>query len=166
MGKHQEKLGLKRLLCTSRLTIPNTAATIPNPGYISTDLGLFNSNQASRTPDFSYLCKLSILYPLSSPISLSHLQLYHHRRTQSQVISLYRSMPLSSANTEYSRHRVQHTPNKAYTKFKHTLSTSFTQSCLFSLHDYELTPNSNSTFRHASLQDSLLRAMISMRARR
>jgi hypothetical protein len=50
----------------------------------------------------------------------------------------------SIAYTEYSIHRVQHTP-----------STASTQDCLSSLHshDYELTPECNFSFRRASLHD-------------
>ena len=53
-------------------------------------------------------------YPL---MSLSCPQFYHHLRTQSEVIHLYLSMPRSRVNTEYSIHRVQHTPCTAYTEY-------------------------------------------------
>jgi len=53
---------------------------------------------------------LMMISPISSDLSLSCAQLYHHLRTRSQVIHLYLSMPWSWLNTEYSIHQVQHHP--------------------------------------------------------
>jgi len=53
---------------------------------------------------------LMMISPISSDLSLSCPQLYHHLRTQSNVIPLYLSMRWSSLNTEYSVHQVQHHP--------------------------------------------------------
>jgi len=64
-------------------------------------------------------------------LALSRPQLYHHRRTQSSVIPLYVSMPWSWVDTEYSIHRVQHTPRTAYTKY--------------SIHRVQYTPSTAST---------------------
>jgi len=45
---------------------------------------------------------LMMITVLSSHLTLSHQQLYHHKRTQSSVIPLYLSMPWSWVNTKYS----------------------------------------------------------------
>jgi len=58
-----------------------------------------------------------MICPISADLSLSRPQLYHHLRTRSQDIPLYLSMPWSRVNTEYSIHRVQHTPSAAYTYY-------------------------------------------------
>jgi len=83
------------------------------------------------------------------PISLSRPQLYHHRKTRSQVIPLYPCMPWSSVDTEYSIHRAQHTP-----------STASTQDWLSSLqsHDYGLTSECSFSFPQSSLHNRLLSA--------
>jgi len=60
---------------------------------------------------------VSWFFPPNPLISLSRPWLYHHLKTQSQVISLYLSMPWSSVNTVYSIHRVQHTLSTAYTMY-------------------------------------------------
>jgi len=41
-GNHHEKLGLKRILCVSQLTIPDTAGTSPDPAVITPRRGLLN----------------------------------------------------------------------------------------------------------------------------
>jgi len=53
-GNHHEKLGLKRILCASRFTIPDTAGMSPNPECNYTDTRTSQPNQASHTLDFSY----------------------------------------------------------------------------------------------------------------
>jgi len=110
-GHHYEKLGLKRILCASQFSIPDMAGRSSNlPGKI-TDLKLSKPNQASFTPYVLYALISSILFLSSSPIPLSHPQLYHCRRTHSYVISLYLFRPRSWVDTEYSIPRVQHTPS-------------------------------------------------------
>ena len=52
-GKHHEKVGLKRILCVSQLTIPDTAGTSRDLAGNNTDTRSSKPNQASRTPDFS-----------------------------------------------------------------------------------------------------------------
>jgi len=90
--------------------------------------------------------------------SLSRPKLYHHLRTRSQVIALYLSMPWSRVNTEYSIHpgtayteysihRVQHTPSTAYTEYsihpvQHTPSTAYTQ---YNIHPVQHTPSTTYT---------------------
>jgi len=60
---------------------------------------------------------LIMISPMSSYLSLSRPQLYHHLRTWCSVIPLYLSMPWSRVNTKYSIHQVQHTPSTAYTEY-------------------------------------------------
>jgi len=60
---------------------------------------------------------LMTICPINSHLSTSRPQLYRHLRTRSSVIPLYLSMPWSRVNTEYSIHRVQHTPSTAYTEY-------------------------------------------------
>jgi len=76
-----------------------------------------------------------MICPISSHLSLSRPQLYDHLRTPSKFIPLYLSMPWSRVNTEYSIHRVQHTPSTAYTEYsihrvQHTPSTAYTDYCI------------------------------------
>jgi len=54
---------------------------------------------------------LMMISPISSDLSLSCAQLYHHLTTRSEVIPLHLSMPWSWLNTEYSMHQVS-TPSK------------------------------------------------------
>jgi len=73
--------------------------------------------------------------PVPSHLSLSCPQFYHHLRTRSWLLPLYLSMPWSRVNTEYSIHRVQHTPSTAYTEYRthrvrHTPSTAYTEYCI------------------------------------
>jgi len=68
---HHEELGLKRSLCASQFTFPDTAGTTPDPAGKNTDTRSSKPNQASRTPDFSYPLVSSILFPSSFLISLS-----------------------------------------------------------------------------------------------
>ena len=93
MGDHYEKLELRRISCVSQFTIADTACKISDPAGTFTDTRSSKLNQASRTPDFSYLLVSSILFSSLSPISLSHPQLYHHHSTHSSVICVYLSMP-------------------------------------------------------------------------
>ena len=51
-----------------------------------------------------------MISPISSDLSVSCAQLYHHLRTRSLVIPHYLSMPYSWVNTEYSIHLAQHHP--------------------------------------------------------
>ena len=70
-GNHHEKLGLQRISCGTQFDIPDTAGTTPDPAGKNTDTRSSKPNQASRTPDISYLLISSISFPSSSPISLS-----------------------------------------------------------------------------------------------
>ena len=69
-GNHDEKLGLKRILCASQLTVPDTAGTSPNPSCSNTATRSSQPNQASPTPDDSYPLISSTLFSSSSPICL------------------------------------------------------------------------------------------------
>jgi len=53
-GNHNEKLGLKRILCASELSIPDTAGMSPDPACNNPDTRSSQPNQASFTPDFLY----------------------------------------------------------------------------------------------------------------
>ena len=81
-----------------------------NPGYNIPDWVGKISYQCNQTPDRdSYVLYrdgklprtqrsiqsqfLMMISPISSHLSLSRPQVYHHRRTRSQVIPLYLSMP-------------------------------------------------------------------------
>jgi len=122
-GNHHEKLGLKRISCASRFTIPDTAGTSPDPVCYSTDTSSSQSNQASHTPDFSYPLVSSTSFPSSSPISLFLVHnssiIAEHKVKLSLSISpchdheLTRSTPYS----ESSIHRVQYTPGTSYTEY-------------------------------------------------
>jgi len=82
-------------------------------------------------------------------LSLSRPKLDHHRKTRSQVIPLYLSMPWLWVDTKYSIHQVPH-----------TLSTASTQDYLSFLHshEYELTPECRFSFQCASLHGRLTSA--------
>jgi len=146
---HHEKLGHKTNLCASQLTIPDTAGTSPDPACNYTDRRTSQPNQASRTPDFSYLLISSTSFLSSSHISLFLIHIStiiaQHKVKSSLSISPWHDQELtpSTAYTEYSIHRVQH-----------TLSTSLKDwvSSLHS-HDYELTPECSFSFRCPSIHD-------------
>jgi len=111
-GNHHEKLGLKRISCASQLTIPDTAGTTPNPAGKNTDTRSSKPNQASRTPDFSYPLVSSIFVPIFIPhLSFSTI-IAEHKVKSSLSISPCNDheLTLSTAYTEYSIYRVQHTP--------------------------------------------------------
>jgi len=132
-GNHHEKLGLRKILCASHLTILNMAGTAPDPAGKNSDKRSSETNQASRTLDFCHPHISSILFPSLSSFCLSRLELYHHRRTQSEVI-----LSISSCHDQ-----------------ELTLSRASTQHCRSSLHshDYKVTPECSLSFRRASLQD-------------
>ena len=82
-------------------------------------------------------------FHLHPHLSLCRAQLYHHCRTQSQVIPLYLSMPWSWVDTKYSINQVLYTPSTAYTEYsihrvQHTPSTAYTE---YSIHRVQHTPS-------------------------
>jgi len=117
---HHEKLGLKRILCASQFTIPDMAGTSPDPACNHTNTRSSQSNQASRTPDFSYPVVSSTLFSSSSPISLFLVHnstiIAEHKVKSSLSIPPCHNHELTPST---SIHRVQ-----AYTEYKHTPSTS------------------------------------------
>jgi len=133
-GNHHEKLRLKRIPYASQLTIPDMAGTTPDPAVKYTDTRCSKPNQASRTPDFSHPLVSSIFVPISIPhLSFSTIIEEHKVKSSLSISPCHdHELTLSTAYTEYSIHRVQHTP-----------STAYTQDCLSSLHshDHELTPD-------------------------
>jgi len=111
-GNHHEILGLKRISCASQLTIPDAADTTPDPAGKITDTRSAKPNQASCTPDFSCPLVSSIFVPIFIPhLSFSTI-IAEHKVKSSLPISPCRDyeLTLSAAYTEYSIHRVQHTP--------------------------------------------------------
>jgi len=108
-------------------------------------------------------------FPISSHLSLSHPQLYHHLRTPRYVIPRYLSMPWSWVNIEYSIHWVLHIPSTAYTEYcihrglqypkincllllgsSHLSANLVVLNCLHS-NNYNLTNKSSPISCHASL---------------
>ena len=120
---HHEKLGLKRILCASQCTIPDTAGMCPDPLCDYTDMRSLQPNQASRTPDFSYPILSSTSFSSSSPISLFLVHnitiIAEHQVKSSVSISLChdQELTLSTPYTEYSMHRVQHPPKSVCLPF-------------------------------------------------
>jgi len=111
-GYYDKKLGIVRILCVSQFTIPETAATPPDPVGNITNTRSFQLYQASCTPDFSNLHIFRILFPSLSPITLAYALLYHtaeHWVKSSLSITPYYHDELtwSTADTEYSVPRVQ-----------------------------------------------------------
>jgi len=124
-GNHHEKLGLKRISCASQSTIPDTAGTTADPVGKNIDTRSSKSNQASCTPDCSYPLVSSIFIPIFIP-HLSFLTLItEHKVTSSLSISPCHDheLTLSAAHTEYSIHRVQHTPKIVCHPFIATLTS-------------------------------------------
>jgi len=83
-----------------------------------------------------------IISPISSHLSFSRPQVYHHLRTWSWVIALYLSIPWSRVDTKYSTRRVPHTPSTAHAEYsirqvQHTPSTAYTE---YSIHRVQHTP--------------------------
>jgi len=107
---YHEKLGLKRISCTSQFTIPDTAGTSPDPSCNNTDTRSSQRTQASRTPDFSYPLVSSTSFSSSSPISLFLIHIStiiaEHKVKSSLSISPWNDHELtpSTAYTEYNIH--------------------------------------------------------------
>jgi len=57
-----------------------------------------------------------MIHPVSSSLSLSHPQLYHHQGIRNYFFTLYLPIPWSWVNTEYSLPQVQHTSSTASTQ--------------------------------------------------
>ena len=118
-GNHHEKLGLKRSVWARQFTVPNTAGMSPDPACNHTNTRASQPNQASRTPDVSYLIVASISFSSSSPISLVLVHnstiIAEHKVQSSLSISTCHDHQLapSIAYTKYSIHQVQHTPSTA-----------------------------------------------------
>jgi len=95
------------------------AGTTPDPAGKNTGPRSAKPNQATRTPDFSYLLLSSILVPIFIPHLSSFTIIAEHKVKSSLSISACHDheLTLSTAYTEYSIHRVQHTPSTAYTEY-------------------------------------------------
>jgi len=114
-------------------------------------------------PNISF-CIIIAEHKVKSSLSIS--QWYDHELTLSTAYTEYSIHRVqhtpSTAYTEYSIHHVQDTPSTAYTQYsihpvQHTPSTAFTQDCLSSLHshEYKLTPECSFSFRRATLHNRL-----------
>jgi len=112
------------------------AGTSPDLACNYTDTRSSQSNQASRTPDWSYPLVFSTLFSSSSPISLFLVR-------NSTIIAEHK-VKSSLSISPYHDHEL-------------TPSTASIQDCLssFHSHDYELTPECSFSFQHASLHDRL-----------
>jgi len=53
-GNCDKKLGLKRILCGSQVTIPDTGGTSTDLAFDNSNARSFKPNQASDTPHLSY----------------------------------------------------------------------------------------------------------------
>jgi len=121
-GNHHQKLGFKKILCASQFSIPDTASMSPTAACHNTDTRSSQPNQGSHTPDFSYLLVSSTSFSSSSSISLFLVHnctiIAEHKAKSSLSISPCHDHQLtpSTAYTEYSIHRVQHTPSTASTQ--------------------------------------------------
>jgi len=131
-ANHQEKLELRRILCASPFTIPNTAGPSPDPARNITNTRSSKPNQVSGTPDFSYPLVSSISFSSSSPISHFLIDnstiIAEHKVKTPLCISPYHDDELTPS---CSIHQVQHTQSVAYTKcsihqVQHTQSTVYT----------------------------------------
>ena len=107
-------------------TIPHTAGTIPDPAGNHTHTRSSQPNQAIRTPDFSYPLVSSTLFSSSSLICL--FPIHNSSIIPEHKVELFLSispwhdheLTLSTAYTEYSIHRVQHTPRRSIHRVQHT----------------------------------------------
>ena len=135
---HHEKLGLKRISCASQFSIPDMAGRSSDWACNNTDTWFSIPNEASHTPDSSHPLASSALFSSSSPslsFSSSTLPSLHNTKLSHPTLSLHAMImswhwvqrTRSTAYTEYSIHRVQHTPSTA----SHTPSTGYTE---YSIH--------------------------------
>jgi hypothetical protein len=111
-GNLHEKLGLKSISCGSQCTIPDMAGTTPDPAGKNTDTRSSKPNQVSRTPDFSYPLVSSIFIPIFIPhLSFSTIIAEYKVMSSLSISPCHdHELTLSTAYTEYSIRRVQHTP--------------------------------------------------------
>jgi len=137
-GNYHKKLGLQRIACASQFTIPGTSGSSPIVACTYTDTRSSQPNQASCTPHILYLLVSSTSFSSSSPISLILIHnstiIVEYKVKLSLLISLCCDHELtpSTAYTEYSLHRVHHTP-----RVQHTPCTPSTEDCLSSLHSHD-----------------------------
>jgi len=114
-GNHHEKLGLKRISCASKLTMPDTGGKSPDRWWNYTDTRSSQPNQESRTRDFTYPVVFSISFS-SSSISLFHVHnstiIREHKVKSSLSISPCHDHDLTpcKAYTEHCIKRVLHHP--------------------------------------------------------
>jgi len=185
-GSCQEKLKCMRISCASQCINPDMACSTSNPAGQHTNTRYSKPTQAGHSPVFSHPLILLHIIPIFILISL----IYAHNSTiiREHKVKLYCSNSvwhghesiLSTAYTEYSIQRVQHTLWTAYTKLcrhwqqhqpstvcteysinrgQHTPRTAYTE---YSLHWVQLilsiASNQNRVFR-ASCQSPFILTM-------
>jgi len=106
-GNHHEKLGLKRILYASQFTSPYTACTSPDPAHNYPKTRCSQPNQASRTPDVSYILVSTTSCSSSSPIS--HFLVHNSNIITEHKVNL--SLSISRC------HDHELTPSTAYTEY-------------------------------------------------
>ena len=81
---NHDELGRERISCASQFNIPDTAGLSLNPACHHSVSRASQPNQSGRAPDFLISTQILHIVLIFIPhLSLSHPQLYHHRRTQS-----------------------------------------------------------------------------------
>ena len=147
-GNHHEKLELEKTSCATQLSVPDKAGMIPDPECNYTHSRSSQPNQASCNPAFTNPLVSYIWFSSVSPISViivhnSTIIAEHKVKSSLSICPCHdHELTPSPAYIEYSIHRIQHTPNTAYT-----------QDIVSSLHfhDYKLTPECSFGFWGASL---------------
>jgi len=114
-GNCHEKMGLKRILYGTQFTISGTAGTAIDPAGKNPYMRSSKPILASHTPGISYLLLSSILFPSSSPISLSTP--LSQNTMSSHPYQFIHALIMSSP-------RVPHTASTAYPEYHHTMRTS------------------------------------------
>jgi len=123
VGNPHEKLGFERISYASQFSICDTAGPSPDQMCNHTDTRSSQPNQASCTPDFSYPLVLSTSFSSASPTSLFLVHnstiIAEHNVKSSLSISPCHDHELtpSTSYTEYSLHRIPHTPKIACLPF-------------------------------------------------
>jgi hypothetical protein len=148
-GNHHEKLGLREYCVWVNLPSPKRQVRVLIQWVITPICSLLNPIR-QFVPLISHIHLYppyhSHLYPPSLFLAHNSTIIAEHKAKSYLSISPCHDheVILCTAYTQYSIHRIQHTPNTAYT-----------QDCLTSLHsnDYKLTTECSFSFRCASLQD-------------
>ena len=120
-GNHHEKLGLKRMLCASQLTIPIQQVQVPIGRVITPIRGLLNpirqvipaiSHIRSYPPRRSHLHPPCLCFLPTTLLSLQNTMWSHPSLSLNVMIMSWHQVQHtpSTAYTENSIHRIHHTP--------------------------------------------------------